>query len=173
MPQFAVTAVGPDRPGLIARVTGRLQEAGADLADSTTTILGGHCAMVLLVDAPEGADAQTLQADLAVDTADVQLETWVQPLGPGSPSMPATHVLNVHGPDRPGVAHDVTALLADHGVNVTDAAGRRVGGEQPVYALQLEIAAGESNTAEELVGELRSRAPDLEVHAEPLEVATF
>jgi glycine cleavage system transcriptional repressor len=173
MPQFAVTAVGPDRPGLLARVTGRLREAGADLADSMTTILGGHCAMILLVDAPETADAQTLQADIALDTADVELTTRAQALGPGSPSMPATHVLNVHGPDRPGIAHDVTSLLSDRGVNVTDATGRRLDGEQPVYALQLEIAAGEPDTADELVGELRSRAPDLEVHAEPLEVATF
>lgn len=173
MPQLAVTTIGVDRPGLITRTTGVLRRIGADLADSTSTILGGHCVTVLLVDVPEGVDPEGLQADLAAEVTDLDLAVWVQEVGSGSPSMPATHVLNVHGPDRPGILHDVASLLADRGVNVTDAAARVLHGEQPVYALQLEIAVGDQQAAEELVGALRAWSPDVEVHTEPLEVATF
>lgn len=173
MPRLAVTAIGADRPGIIARVTGVLRDAEANVTDSTTTILGGHCTMMLLVDAPEALEPQALQDDLATAAADLEVRVAVHALGPGSPSMPATHVLTVYSPDRVGLVHDVTAVVADRGVNVTDAITRLLGGEQPVSTVQLEIAAGEPGAVEELVGELRQRLPETEVHAEPLEVVTF
>lgn len=173
MPWLAVTAIGADRPGIIARLTGVLRHAEANLADSTTTILGGHCAVMLLVDAPEEVEPQALQEDLAAAVADLEVTVAVRALGPGSPSMPATHVLTVYSPDRVGLVHEVTSVVAERGINVTDGVARLLGGEQPVYTAQLEIAAGEPGAAEELVGELRSRLPEAEVHAEPLEVVTF
>jgi hypothetical protein len=59
VPELAVTAVGADRPGIIARVTRVLYEHGGNLEDSSMTILGGHFAIMLLVDAP--TDAATLE----------------------------------------------------------------------------------------------------------------
>lgn len=173
MPRLAVTAIGADRPGIITRITGVLRDAEANVADSTTTILGGHCTMMLLVDAPEAVEPHALQEDLAAAVADLEVVVTVHALGPGSPSMPATHVLTVYSPDRVGIVHDVTSVVADRGINVTDGVTRLLDGEQPVHTAQLEISAGEPGTAEELVSELRSRLPEAEVHAEPLEVVTF
>lgn len=45
----AVTVLGVDRPGVIAAVTGSLADCGANIQDSTMTLLGGHVAMMLLV----------------------------------------------------------------------------------------------------------------------------
>ena len=43
---LAVTVLGHDRPGIIAETTSVLADLGANLEDSTMTILRGHLAMV-------------------------------------------------------------------------------------------------------------------------------
>src|SRR5207237_7212888 len=52
MAHFAVTAVGVDRPGIVAGLTGVFVEHGCNLEDCSMTILRGHFAMTLVVDAP-------------------------------------------------------------------------------------------------------------------------
>src|SRR5438094_166616 len=54
VPHFAVSAVGADRPGIVAAVTGAFLEHGCNLEDTSMTILRGHFAMMLVVAAPEG-----------------------------------------------------------------------------------------------------------------------
>lgn len=173
MPQLAVTALGPDRPGVVARLSGLLAEARADVGDVMATVLSGHAVIAMLVDAPEAVDPQVLEQDLTAETADLALAVSVRTPPPGSPSPPATHVLCVHAPDRLGLVRDVTAFLADRGINVTDLAARPVRGQEPVYALQLEIAAGQPGDADELLSALRSQVHDVTAHVEPLDVATF
>jgi glycine cleavage system transcriptional repressor len=34
MPQMIITAVGPDRPGIVGELTGELHSAGANILDS-------------------------------------------------------------------------------------------------------------------------------------------
>ena len=48
MTHFAVTAVGADRPGIVAAVTGAFAEHGCNLEDSSMTILRGQFAMMLV-----------------------------------------------------------------------------------------------------------------------------
>ena len=45
---LAVTVIGRDRPGIIADTTGLLADLGANLEDSSMTLLRGHFAMVLV-----------------------------------------------------------------------------------------------------------------------------
>ena len=49
MPTLAVSAVGLDRPGIIAGVAERLAAHGANITDSRMAILRGHFAMTLIV----------------------------------------------------------------------------------------------------------------------------
>ncbi len=64
MPHFAVSAVGVDRPGIVAAVTGVLVEQGCNLEDTSMSILRGHFAMMLLVAGPDGLTAEALEAAL-------------------------------------------------------------------------------------------------------------
>jgi glycine cleavage system regulatory protein len=79
--QLAVTAIGTDRPGIIARVTGVLHEHGGNLEDSSMTILGGHFAIMLLVSCDAAPDA--LEEALRTATEDLGLVVTVRPVGPG------------------------------------------------------------------------------------------
>lgn len=173
MALLAVTALGADRPGIIARVTGVLLDHGGNLHDSTMTILGGQFAIVLLVETD--AEAPALESDLTAATTDLGLVVAVRPVGVGSTSSPPTHMLSVYGADRPGIVHGVARLLAERAVNVTDLTTRVLEGEQPVYAMILEVALPDDVAPEDLTAALRadggSDAVEASIHA--LDVTTF
>lgn len=171
MGELAVTAIGRDRPGIIARVTGLLHEHDCNLEDSTMTILGGQFAMMLLV--RTGTDAAELEQALAAGTTDLGLVVTVRKVGEGAESPPATHVLSVYGSDRPGIVHAVTHELAAHGVNVTDVTTRTLEAEHPVYAMMLEAALPEDVDSDRLSAAIAAAVPDVEVSIHPLDAATF
>ena len=173
MALLAVTALGADRPGIIARVTGVLLDHGGNLADSTMTILGGQFAIVLLVETE--AHAPELESDLIAATADLGLVVAVRSVGLGSATSPPTHMLSVYGADRPGIVHSVAQTLAQRSVNVTDLTTRVLDGEQPVYAMVLEVALPAGVAAEDITAALRSEggADAIEASIHPLDVTTF
>lgn len=141
--EFAVTAVGVDQPGIVAAVAAVLHEHGGNIEDSAMTILGGHFAIVLLVEAETPAAA--LEAALLDATAELGLRVTVAPAddAPGH-SVEATHLLSVYGSDQPGLVARVTRALADLGVNITDLETRLLSGDdRPVYAMVVELVAPE------------------------------
>lgn len=172
-PLLAVTAVGADRPGIIARVAEVLTAHGGNLEDSSMTILGGHFAIMLLVATASPADE--LERELAGATADLGLVVTVRAVGAGTASPPPSHVLSVYGADRQGIVAAVTAGLAGRGVNVTDLETRVLDGEQPVYAMLLEVSLPAGVDPDGLVAELRADAAldDLEATLRPLDADTF
>lgn len=170
---LAVTAVGADRPGIVARVAQVLYDHGGNLEDSSMTVLGGHFAMMLLV--ASAAEPEVLEEALASATADIGLVVTVRRVGEGLDTPEATHVVSVYGADRPGIVRAVTAGLAERAVNVRDLTTRVLEGSRPVYAMLLEVTLPEGLDPEGMVETLRE-APgmdDVEVSVHPLDVATF
>lgn len=140
MPLFAVLAVGADRPGIVAAVTGALAEAGANLDDTSMSILHGHFAIAMVVGAPVDVD---VAAALTPVAQQLDLTLDVRPIPDGTPPTPpgARWSLAVYGADRPGLVASITAVVADAGGNVVDLTTRLVGDlDRPVYAMQLELA---------------------------------
>lgn len=165
---FAVTAVGADRPGIVAAVTGVLVDAGCNLEDTSMTILRGHFAMMLVLSGPEGLAAGALEADLAVAAAPLDLAVTVRTIDDTMPVPPAGEPwrATVQGADRPGIVHRVTALLADHNANVVDLSTRVVGApEAPVYVMVLDLSVPPGLDARDLAQRLDAVASELGVSA--------
>lgn len=154
MHELAVTAIGADRPGIVAAVAEVLAARGGNVEDSAMTLLGGHFAMMLLV-ACEESPAE-LRTALEEATAELGLTVAVNPVGAGRQAADPTHVLSVYGSDRPGILAGVTRTLADHTANITDLHTRLLEGERPVYAMVIELflpdAVREEDLAEALAG---------------------
>ena len=151
MPTLAVSAVGLDRPGIIAAVAERLAAHGANVTDSRMAILRGHFAMTLIV---EGAEAEALSADL--DELGT-LESWsVAEVADaaGTRSQP-TAVVSVHGADHPGILAAVTRVLADAGVNVCDLQTRLA---RDLYAMVIDVAVPDELALDELDARLQAAA---------------
>lgn len=144
MPQLALSAVGRDRPGIVAATTAVLLRHGVNVEDSRMSILRGHFAMTLILGVPDGGDRKSLEADLDVVAADLGLEALalsaVEPLAAVAPE--PTHMVSVYGVDHPGIVHHATRVLAEHRVNITDLQTRLVegGADQALYALLIEVA---------------------------------
>lgn len=139
MHELAVTAIGTDRPGIVATVTRVLHERGGNLEDSAMTILGGQFAIVLLVATEDDPDALAVALERA--TADLGLTISVCRTRGTEQGTEPTHLLSVYGADRPGIVAGVTGALAEVGANVVDLETQVIGdSEQPVYAMLIELA---------------------------------
>jgi glycine cleavage system transcriptional repressor len=142
VPHLVLSAVGADRPGIVAAVTGALVELGCNLEDSTMTVLRGHFTVMLVVSAPEGVGPAEVEAALAAPAGAFGLDVAARPL-PEEVAPPAegeAWAVSVHGADRPGIVHRVTSELARFGANVVDLATRVVGEpSQPAYVMLLSV----------------------------------
>jgi glycine cleavage system transcriptional repressor len=166
----AVTVVGTDRPGIVAAVTKTLFEVGCNLEDATSTILRGHFTMTLIVGAPGEMNADTLEHVLQVVAAQKSLLITVKPLGEVQERAPdPTHMISVYGADKPGIVYRVAETLAARGENITDLTSRVIeSGDEPVYAVMLEVALSEPDATEGALGALSDEL-GLEVTVSPIE----
>lgn len=169
MSLLAVTVVGHDRPGIIAELTGRLSALGGNLEDTTMTLLRGHFAMTLLVQADVTATA--VEAALASMTEDGSLLVTVRPVTdePVEQQGAGTYVLSVHGADQPGIVSAITAVVARRDGNVTDLTTRLTG---PLYLLVAEVSLPATADVEGLRKDLHEMAQSLgvEVTLRPADV---
>ncbi len=138
---LSVTAIGRDRPGIVAGITGALLEAGGNVDDSQMSILHGHFAVMLIVSVPDGTSIEELSLRLDEVGREFGLGgiTVSEVTGLERGAGPS-HVLTVYGADRPGIVHEVAELLAARGVNITDLRTRRTGGPSaPLYTMMMEL----------------------------------
>jgi glycine cleavage system transcriptional repressor len=174
---FAVSAVGRDRPGIVAAITEGLLDLGGNIEDSRMTILRGHFAVMLVVSVPERTDRESIEGRLAPAAERLGLEALavsaIDELGEAETS--ASHVITVYGADHPGIVHAVSAELAARAVNITDLQTKLAGGaEKPLYVMLLEVelgAVGAEELERALAGVAAEAAVEVsiaELDAEPL-----
>jgi glycine cleavage system transcriptional repressor len=140
--RFSVAAIGADRPGIVAAVTGVLVQRECNIEDTAMAILGGHFSMMLVVCGPADLDASTLEAALAPAAAELHLVTMVRAIDAAVAVPPPGELwtVSVHGADHPGIVHGIAHALADLGVNVVDLATRVVPGDDgPAYVMVLDV----------------------------------
>jgi glycine cleavage system transcriptional repressor len=151
VPLFAVSAIGRDRPGIVAEISRVLLDVEGNVEDSQMSILRGHFAVMLIVAVPESVARKKLDTDLRAVGESLGLEAIavneVDELAADAPD--PTHTLTVYGADHPGIVHALSTALAERGVNITDLETRLTGaGDAPLYVMIMEIAAGEGDPGE-------------------------
>ena len=161
--ELVVSAVGEDRPGIVAAIAEALGDHGCNLLDSSMTILRGRFAMVLVVSGTEDVTALQRGLDAATAPLGVRCTVGAPPAAAGADGEP--HVLSVYGADRPGIVARIARLLADRGVNIDDLSTRLIGDERrPVYAMVLDVVVPAGVAIEGLAEELDLVGSELGVH---------
>ena len=176
MHRFALSAIGRDRPGIVAAVSEALLAHSLNIEDSQATILRGHFTMMLIVAGAEEIDVATLRQTLEGTARDLGLEAIslneVTDVEPGPASVP-THIVTVYGADHPGIVHAVASTLAETEINITDLNTRLVGDDdsEDLYAMMIEIAlpAGASASGLEALLEATKREQGVEITVRELE----
>jgi glycine cleavage system transcriptional repressor len=159
---LVLTAVGPDRPGLVRAISSVVLGASASVEDSRMAILGGEFALIVLVSGAEAAVAR-VERELVELEAELGLRFLFKRTKP-EPQRPANrHVLHVSGVDRPGIVHAVTDLLAKRTVNVASLDSNLTFAPDsgtPLFVLEAELELPSNVTLAELEGELARLAED-------------
>jgi len=122
---FIVSAVGRDRPGIVADLAQLVFDCEANLEDSRMTLLGNEFAAILLC----SGQAADLDERLARGARRLEWENrltvFIRPLeGEPRPAVPAPgtrlYAIETQGMDRAGIVAGICRTLADHHVNIAD-----------------------------------------------------
>jgi glycine cleavage system transcriptional repressor len=141
---FIVSAMGRDRPGLVADLARLIYDCDANLEDSRMTILGSDFAVILLCSAlaADAGDrlavgAKRLERDHALTILVRSLEGESRPTVPASDF--ALYRIEAAGEDKAGIVAGLCRVLADHSVNIAELSTRsRPGpGGSPHYEMTL------------------------------------
>jgi len=163
-----ITLVGEDRPGIVARVTTALYEAGCNLGEASMLRLGGNFAIMLM--ANYGGPQEKLERILAPVAESMDLRLHIDRIEGKLHSHVEPDVrITIFGADRAGIVARVTGALADAGLNILNLESD-VGGseESPIYIMSLEGVAHRG--PDELKQALDKISEEgIETHLEPID----
>ncbi|MBI2996774.1 MAG: ACT domain-containing protein [Candidatus Melainabacteria bacterium] len=178
---FALFVLGTDSTGIVADITKALFELGANINDSSHTIIGNQFAMLLLISTTTNCTIEKIQS-VFKDVAEARnLTIHVHQLRDEdiyrkSYEMGQLCVIHLYGADKPGIIYQVTNLLAKNNVNITDLSTRRFGTESnPIYIMYLEAEVPNAVDTRKLGDELNkiAAALNVEIKYELEEVASL
>lgn len=117
VPALVLTVIGDDRVGLVEALADTVTNHGGNWEHSQMAELAGKFAGIVVVTVPADRTAELTDALLALDgllavsahpgtDADAEQQSW--PL----------LALDLVGNDRPGIVHEVSAVLSGHGLSI-------------------------------------------------------
>ena len=170
---MVLTAIGPDRVGIVDDLSGAVSGAGCNIEESTMAVLGGEFAVIMLVSGPSGSvedlsrSLPGLGEQLALHV-ECRATRETRAAEPGRP-----YLLEAVSLDTPGIVHSVTAVLRGHGINIerleTDTASAPWTGA-PMFRMKAHIAIGPAVSVPRLKEDLfrLQQEHDLDIALKPV-----
>lgn len=121
---FALSAIGRDRPGIVADLAELIYECDCNLEDSSMTILGSEFAVLLLLTGEGEGIEEKLSAACKRIEWEKRLTVFFRPLD-GEPvpyrasQQASPFELQAVGVDKAGIVARIARCLADHRVNIS------------------------------------------------------
>ena len=178
--RWIVTALGKDRPGIVAGVTEVLYKLGCNLEDSAMTRLEGEFAIMLIFSCPSKVTQEKLSQAFERLERRLKLAVHLKPLTAQETRKPQPsgkgYLISVYGADRPGIVFKVSQVLARARVNITDVHTHRSAGGGPSFYLMLlevEVPARPSITLLEAQLKQLAKRLGVEVNVRPSEAAVL
>ncbi len=122
---YAMSAIGRDRPGIVADLAELIYDCDCNLEDSRMSILGSEFAVLLLLSGQGDDLERRLSAGCKRLEWERRLTVFFRPLDeppppPGEEPRGAPLECVVTGVDKAGIVARVTRAVADQGANITD-----------------------------------------------------
>jgi len=116
---LVITVIGPDRPGLVSRLSDVAQKFGANWEESRMASLAGQFAGMVHFEVQAAQSDALAAAFRQLEGAGLQI--LVAKSGGATASGPVRRVrLELVGHDRPGIVRDLSAALAKLGVSIDE-----------------------------------------------------
>ncbi len=164
--QMVLSAVGPDKPGLVKEISSVIHEAGANLEDSRMAVLAGDFALIVLFSGPPASIDKVQQKCKSIEK---KLDFQINFKPPATRSIEQDYALynfQVTGIDQPGIVHLVSTILADLEVNVVSLESRLTNAAfhgTSLFTLQAELEVHEQNVLDKLRSNLDKSCDDLDL----------
>ncbi len=143
MKRFALTAIGRDRPGIVASVTKVLYEHKCNIEDSSMTILEDEFAMILIMTVPAKHKIDSLMADLEKVETSMNLTIHLKEIHPEKAAVKkpfSNFIITLHGADKTGIIYRTAEALFEMGINITDLETKMLpGGAKKLYIMVMEV----------------------------------
>jgi len=168
-----LTAVGPDRVGIVDDLSGAVAAAGGNIEESKMAVLGGEFAVIMLISGP-AASVDSLCRSLPALGEKTGLRVTCQPTHePRAEDKGRPYHLTAVSLDTPGIVHSVTALLRRHAINIEDLETETAPAPwtgAPMFRLSAHLVIGPSVSIGALKEELArlQREHDLDVTLAPV-----
>lgn len=166
-----MSAIGKDRPGIVADLAELIYDHGCNLEDSSMTILGGEFAVLLLFT----GDGEDLERRLSSACKRIEwerrltvffrpLEAEPLPYGGGEPR--EIYDLQATGVDKAGIVARVCRLLAERDVTIREMktlSRPEPGTGMPLYTMRIEMGVPTTVTSEALQADLDRIAEQIKI----------
>lgn len=123
---LTMTIIAADRPGLVQLIASCVAANGGNWLESRMCRLGGQFAGIVRVEAPENKIAALSEALRALATEGVNLTLHTETASLAAAATGELISIDIVGHDRPGIVREITAVLAQHGVNVEEFSSERL-----------------------------------------------
>jgi glycine cleavage system transcriptional repressor len=166
---FMLSAIGKDRPGIVADVSEVIYECGGNIEDSSMSLLRNHFALLLLFSTEREEVNQKLSAGLKRLEWEKKLTVFFSaiPFEEAYPQAkePMDHFeISTSGIDHAGIVYKVCRLLSDREVNIVDMETRRVASAEsgtPLFEMDIRINVPRSMSEQSLREVLHHLANEL------------
>ena len=144
---YALSAIGDDRPGIVADLAELIYECDCNLEDSSVTLLGSEFAVLLLLSGESADLERRLSAACRRLEWEKRLTVFFRPLEAEPIPYAASHqarryALQAVGIDKAGIVAKLSRCLADHRVNIAQMqtqSHREPESGAPVYTVRIAM----------------------------------
>lgn len=168
---FILSAMGKDRPGIVADVSEVIYECGGNIEDSSMSLLRNHFALLLLFSTEREEVNQKLPSALKRLEWEKKLTVFYSPITfeeayPKREEQTDRFKVTTSGVDHAGIVFKICRLLADRKVNIIDMETRRVLSAEsgtPLFEMDMDIGIPRSISEQGLREELHRLANQLRI----------
>ncbi len=153
MPQFIITAVGPDHPGIVGDLTAHIHTGGGNILDSRMVNLRGEFAMLILVEMADASSLPKIGEKIGLRLSISELHGKRA----GVSGLPFR--LKTYSMDQPGIVAKLSQVLRDSGVNIEELSARQESAPfsgSPLFLTEMRLTVPPSVPLGKLRAELES-----------------
>jgi len=161
---FIVSITCSDRSGLIAVLTERLFDLGANLGDSAFSTLGHAARFTAVCDMPDGISTDDVKVALTeldeTKGGEISVSTFTFKPEQNQTSQ-VTHLIQVSGGDRPGLVARLSEVFQEYGANIVHMNSTRTGRDSKAsYAVEISANIPE-NTQQSCLSTIANTAGEM------------
>jgi len=166
---FILSAIGKDRPGMVADVSEVIYENGGNIEDSSMNLLRNHFALLLLFSTEREEVNQKLSSSLKRLEWEKNLTVFYSPITleeahPITREETNRFKITTSGVDHAGIVFRVCRLLSDQRINIVDMETHRVFSAEsgtPLFEMDIDIGVPQSISEQGLREDLHRLADEL------------